>query len=381
MARPSTRWLLSAVTGASMLLFSTSALADEPGGGSSKAEHWYEDLDLRAFVDGYIGLNFGFPAPRSASATAGESSLRAFDASNGFALHWIGLDLEYEAEHFGATLNLRFGPSASIAAGPDAAHGLENLKQAFVRWRPAGKSADLSLDFGKFDTPYGAEVSDTQGDLNYTRGVLYTYAQPVFHTGFRATWSPLDELTLRALLVNGWNDTVDENAGKTGGVQLLWVPDSAWSVSLGYLLGPEQPSTPALSSARLRHLVDLIFDAAPTSYLHVLVNADFGAEDFGSDGYSLGYGVSAAARLAPIPILGLGVRGEPYRDASGRSTGVGSPTSLFTGTFTLDLTPTPYFTTKLDLRLDGAPDRVFAAGETTSNHQLTMTLGAVAKTE
>ena len=430
MVRGATLFWLGVFAGASTFLVSRAAAAEESNGEEPKAgdesprdagtqdpsapateAHWYDAIELRAFADAYVALNFGFPSPRDASAGPGQSSFRAFDTSTGFALHWVGLDLEYAPAPFGATLGLRFGPSASIAAGSDADHGLANVKQALVRWMPAGKSEDLTIDFGKFDTPYGAEVADTQDDLNYTRGIVYAYAQPVFHTGFRATWVPVEGLTLRALLVNGWNDSVDDNAGKTGGAQLVWSPGSAFSVALGYLFGPEQPSARDITCApgtrldgsacvvdpqspgdqatletkgvdgRFRHLVDLIVDASPASEWRVVLNADFGAEDFGVDGYALGYGVSAATRLAPIQLLGLGVRGEAYRDASGRNTGVGDPITFFTGTLTLDLTPSKYFTTKLDLRLDGATARVFAAGEHLSSHQLTMTLGAVVKTE
>ena len=76
----------------------------------------------------------------------------------------------------------------------------------------------MSFDFGKFDTIYGAEVAESQDNLNYTRGVVYWFTQPLFHTGLRVNAELTDELMLRGLLVNGSNNTIDNNVGKNLGL-------------------------------------------------------------------------------------------------------------------------------------------------------------------
>ncbi len=95
--------------------------------------------------------------------------------------------------------------------------GLSNVKQAFATWKPGGKGSAVALDFGKFDTIYGVEVADSQYNINYTRGVVYWFAQPAFHTGFRLNADLSDAFTLKALLVNGYNNSIDNNFGKTPG--------------------------------------------------------------------------------------------------------------------------------------------------------------------
>jgi hypothetical protein len=373
---------------------------------------WYDRFDLSAFVDGYVSVNFGFPHPETPGPSGGGNSFRAYDVSNGFALHWIGLDLSYAADPVGGTLSLRFGPSATIYAGADDAHVLGNVKQAYLTLRPGGDDGAFSLDFGKFDTPYGAEVADSQLNLNYTRGVLYWYAQPLFHTGFRGTLKIADELTVRAILVNGWNDTIDNNAGKTGGVHAMISPAKELTFYVGYLFGPEQPDATTLTceagtrieggacvpdpegiggvatiedggaNARFKHLVDAVVDINPTSFLRVLVNGDFGAEKMPGSGHVIWYGASIAARVAPIDILGVGLRGEAYRDEDGYTTGLGQATNLYTGTLTVDMSPVKYFTTMLDVRVDGASRPIFQKGiDETSAFQVTTTLGAIVKTE
>src|SRR5882724_3485604 len=47
------------------------------------APKWYEKAKIEGFVDTYVSMNFNMPKPQT-----GSNSLRAFDVSNGFALHW-----------------------------------------------------------------------------------------------------------------------------------------------------------------------------------------------------------------------------------------------------------------------------------------------------
>ncbi len=45
----------------------------------------------------------------------------------------------------------------------------------------------MQIDAGKFVTPIGAEVIESQDNWNYTRSTLFGYAIPFYHTGLRAT--------------------------------------------------------------------------------------------------------------------------------------------------------------------------------------------------
>src|SRR5262249_32685498 len=101
-----------------------------------------------------------------------------------------------------------FGPAAEILAGDDANHGLSFVKQAFATWRPLGAEGALSVDFGKFDGIYGYEVADSQKNVNYTRGLLYTI-QPAFHTGLRASYAFTDVVSGTLFVANGWDRSVD----------------------------------------------------------------------------------------------------------------------------------------------------------------------------
>jgi len=394
--------------------------------------HWYDSFEFRAFADAYFSLNYNAPKPQS----AGNSVIRAYDVSNGFAVAWAGLDISHPAEPIGGAISLRFGPSAqrynsSCVGKCDADYGLANVKQAYASFRPGGKSSPISLDFGKFDTIYGAEVAESQDNINYTRGVLYWYGQPLFHTGLRANWDILENLRARALVVNGWNNTIDNNTGKTFGLQLTahaprneaheWI-----SASLGYLGGPERDDTesvqcaagtvfdpnspsgcspgtsgdtsgtldrPGNNSSGWRHFVDLLITSDPIDSLHLVLNADYAVEKQ-RDSLSAStfsphswFGAMLAARYLVCEKFAVAGRGEIYRDKDGVTTGSvnGIPitgATISTGTLTLDYLPGKNLLIRLDNRLDWSNKEIFPKGvrPPLSGTLFTTTLGLVVTT-
>ncbi len=402
-------------------------------------EDWYDAFDVRVFADAYFGWNYNAPkAGVGEPLTKGNDVIRAFDSANGFSLAWAGLDISHAAEPIGGALSLRFGPAArrynSICAGTcDAGYGLENVKQAYASWRPGGDGSKVTIDFGKFDTIYGAEVAESQDNINYTRGVLYWLGQPAFHTGFRLNAELSSNLTLRGLVVNGWNNTVDNNTGKTFGLQLtVHTPRSEGhdllAASLGYLGGPEQndvgevtcaagtvfdatsPTGCSASSATgstattgtvdrpsnntkgWRHFVDLVVTSDPTEQLHLVLNADLGVEGrrdtVASTHFTSHYwlGGMIGARYLIAPTFALAGRGELYWDKDGTTTGSVNniditDATITTGTLTIDYLPGKNLLVRLDNRLDHSTREMFPKGlHDLSGNQFTTTLGVVVST-
>jgi hypothetical protein len=425
------RGVISAVAGIAALIWTNAAVAQpaapEP---PPPAEPWYEAIELKAFVDAYANVNWAFPKPQNSSGA--NPVTRAYDTTNGFALSWVGVDASYAPDPVGGTINLRLGPTATIYAQDDANHGLENVKQAFISWKPGGGESAVTIDFGKFDQPHGAEVPDSQYNMNYTRGVLYWLAQPLFHTGFRFGFELMDELTLKAFVVNGWNRSVDNNIGKTYGLQALITPSKALAVSASWMGGPEQddvvtiecdpdfaydPTVGACASSpgapggpelvdrggandfdAWRHLLDLVITVTPVETLSLIANADYGWEGVreGTNDEPTTkkwYGAMLGARLQLDPVWAVAGRGEYYMAPDGHMPTLTAPggetiedLAIATGTLTIEAKPTD----NLILRLEGRGDFVVDGSPTQEIFQesvrdrsdmlLTTTLGVVVTT-
>lgn len=397
-----------------LAIISTTALAHAED--EAKEAKWYDRVKLGAFVDTYGSLNVARPRPAS-YATA--NRFRAYDQHNGFGLHWVGLDAAIQPEPVGGTVSLRFGPSTSIYTGsPDSELGLQNVKQAFVSYKPGGAAGKLTLIAGKFDTIYGAEVADSQLNITYTRSMLNFYAQPFFHTGFRADYAFSELFELRLIAVNGWNNAVDNNEGKTVGAQLNFKPNDHLLAAAGWLGGPEQtdrvrvacdagtaidratgscvdsPGAEASeetfkrgsNNRRWRHIFDVVVDWNPTDRFRALFNFDWATEEvrapFSTESErKVWWGADLSAREKVTDTSFIGARVSYFRDRDGYLVGTGTNTHVTSGTLTLGYTPTPNLVIKLEPRLDRANEEVFLVGTSgTSRTQFTTTLGIVGTT-
>jgi Putative beta-barrel porin-2, OmpL-like. bbp2 len=358
---------------------------------------WYSKIKFGAFVDAYASVNYLATKPQGNMAGVPVNEFRAYDQSNGFAINWAGLEASFGPDPVGGQISLRFGPGAQIhngalTPGSDSTTGLVDVKQAYATWKPA---STFTIDFGKYDQPYGSEVAETQFDINYTRSLLYWLGQPLFFTGFRLDFAPIDQLDIKAFLTNGWNNSLDMNQGKSGGIQVTIKPNDKISAAVGYMLGPEQADVTVMgamltnvpnANQHLRHFADLVLDINPTASFRALLNGSFGAEDIptgiGTRTTNVKWGgANLALRYAFTDAFSLALRGEVYKDANGVTTATGQNVTLESGTLTLGFNPTANLLLKLDQRIDHANDELFLKGLTGhSENQVTTTFGVVATT-
>ncbi len=359
-------------------------------------------------MDAYGAINWNFPKPQG-----GTTQYHSYDTAQGFAVNWIGLNGSYTADPIGGTISLRFGPSAQAYGAPgtlpnapgiipsDNTIGMQNVRQAYATLKAMDK---LTLDFGKFDQPYGSEVPDAQLNMEYTRSLLFGLNQPVFFTGLRADYAASDAFDAKIIIANGWNQTFANNRSKSFGAQVMVKPADPIVIYLGYVGGPQEPDAATLpnggvanipdANSHWRHLVDLVLDINPTKELRFLVNADYDTEDSanGANHAAIWYGANLAARYQFTDQFQGTLRGEYFHDEHGDIVGVGPDTSntstppgsnIESGTLTLGYTIASHLYLMLDNRIDVADSSLF----TTSTHpnnsktQFTTTLGIVAATK
>jgi hypothetical protein len=402
-------------------LWPSSALAQVTAAPPSGGPTLVETLNLEAFLDVYASVNHAYPKPQTPTAgVGGGNGLRAYDVNNGVSLHWLGVNAAYDPDPVGATVGLRLGPSAARYAGTDAAAGvgLEYVKQAYATLRPGGKIGKLTIDIGKFDAPVGSEVADNPYNANYTRSLLNYFAQPFFFTGVRAGYAFSENFELKAIAANGWNNTIDNNRGKTFGGVVTVRPSDALALSLAYIAGPEQSDSATSTCAagtvfnrvtascdpsagapeqivltddddantRWRHFLDLVIDFAPGRSFRFVANADYGREPIraatpGGPTEVQWYGVNGVARARFTELFALAGRGEGYWDPDGATLFTGRDTQVTAGTLTFILTPSAHVWLLLDNRVDYGSHAVFQRSLTgAASTQFTSTLGVVVST-
>ena len=326
-------------------------------------------IDFSGLIDGYYTFNFNHPA----SATNGLYNFNS--AANQFSLNMAKLTMSHSADPIGFQVDLGFGHAFDMINGIDD-NGLrtKNIEQAFVSWKPKGKESGFQMDFGKFVTSAGAEVIESNANWNYSRSLLFSWAIPYYHMGFRATETH-GHFTGGFQLVNGWNNAEDNNSGKTMGfVGNLTSSKISWMNN--YYTGPENGGT----NTGWRNLYDTTLLLTPSGKFNAYVNLDYGQNKSGSgplESTAKWFGVAGAAKFQMNDHNAITPRFEWFKDQEGFETGTAQTLKEFT--FTYEYKWMQGLLTRVEYRRDWSNQPFFERGSAgSSDHQDTFTLGVVA---
>lgn len=331
---------------------------------------------LSGFVDVYYGYNSNQPIGR-------QTLFRNFDINSGqFGLNMIELVADKApdatASRLGYHVALGFGQAMNIVNStepgqfPTESNFDQYLKEGYLEYlAPIGKG--LQINVGKFVTPAGAEVIETKDNWNYSRGLLFALAIPYFHFGTSAKYAFNSKFALTGYLVNGWNNSIDNNSGKTTGFSAAWTPNSKFSLIQNYLVGPEQLN----DNSNFRHLSDTVVSFSPNSKLSFLANYDYGHDHVTGSPFSVHWsGIAGYIKYAPNDKWAFAGRGEYFSDNGGTQSG--TPQKLSEVTLTLQRMLASKLMTRLEFRRDMSDQNVFpdhASG--LKDSQNTVTLGMV----
>ncbi len=329
---------------------------------------------VSGFVDAYYGQNFNNPASRT-------NNLRFFDAaSNQFGLNLIELVVDKAPDaansRTGYHIALGYGQAMNAITGAGTTNSTsadQYVKEAYFSYlAPVGKG--LQVDVGKFVTPHGAEVIETKDDYNYTRGILFSYAIPYYHFGMRAKYAFNDKYTLSGYFVNGWNNVIDNNSGKTYGLTFAWTPNKKFSLSQGYMAGPETTNV----NSDWRQLWDTVATINVTKRLTLMFNYDYGRGDrmLGIPDPVYWTGIASYFKYALNDKYSFSGRYEYYNDHYGFTTGTPGHIQEVTGTFEHPFAS--HIISRLEFRHDMANNPIFTKGASTPvSNQTTLTAGMV----
>jgi len=348
----------AAAVPANAAVATTAAPAAAPADSKSGLAALLGPTSFSGFVDVYYGQNFNNPADRL-------NNLRFFDGStNQFGLNMIELVVDKQPDPtnsrtgyhialgYGQAMNAIYGASTSGTLSAD-----QYVKEAYFSYlAPLGKG--LQIDVGKFVTPAGAEVIETKDDFNYTRGLLFYYAIPYYHFGMRAKYAFNSKYSLTGYFVNGWNDVIDNNSGKTYGASFAWTPNGKFSLAQTYLAGPETTN----DNSNWRHLVDTVATITATKKLTLMANYDYGIGDHipGVAPAVWWTGIAAYTKYALNDKYSFATRYEYFNDHYGFSTGTPGHIQEVTGTFEHPIAT--HILTRLEFRHDEANNPIFNKG-------------------
>lgn len=311
-------------------------------------------------ASGYVDTSYVAGFNKGDSLGGGAVGGRAFDTqSNTFTFNQAALNIGYlPSDGFGGFVNIIAGNdakaiNASYAGGGSSSNEFA-LTQAYVQWA----SGNLTVIGGRFVTLSGFEVINSTLDNNISRSLLFQNAEPLVHTGVRASYKFSDLITgylgLNNSALTGLGQ--DDNKQKTLEAGGLLTPTKAISVGLYEYYGFDGGSPTQKTS-----LTDLTASWQIIDPLQVAINADY-VKKFSVDGAVAGsqiYGVAGYVNYTILDNLKGSLRAEyiKFKDGTGYSENDNEVT------LTLDYSPASSFDILGEVRLDGSANNIYPNGD------------------
>jgi hypothetical protein len=273
-----------------------------------------------------------------------------------FQLDQAALSLAYQPkEGFGALVNIAAGEDMKILNAAEGSNpSTFDVVQAFVQY--AG--GPVTVIAGKYVTLAGAEVIAPTGNSNFSRSLLF-FAEPLTHTGIRATYAVNDTFNVIAGVNNGWNYASHLTYGsKTGEVGIAWTPNKIVALTAQAYVGKD----PAFDA--LRTLVDVVGTYNVTDALTLILSADVGKQQQALDGPDLKWwGAALYTNYALNDQWRASLRLEYLDDKGDAPSGVafvtGTPQKLKEATVTFGYDPIKSFELRLEARYDKSDKSTF----------------------
>jgi hypothetical protein len=313
----------------------------------------------------YGSYDYNFNNPDSK-----DNTLRVFDTrANNFTLDLAQIAISKEENGgVGFMVKLDYGHTAKFIQSDwtgdgSFTNGTNNfaLEEAYITYT-AGIGKGLGLKAGKFVTLLGAEVIESPSNYNVSRSFLFGFAIPFTHTGTLFSYPIHDMVSFTGGIVNGWDNVLDSNKGKTflGGLTVTPLESLTWGFNGTY--GPEQPNR----GGSKRGVFDTVLTYKLIDNLTLVLNYDYGSESglLANGAQATWQGVAGYINLGGALLnpdwerFSFTQRAEWFSDTNGVRTG--TPQDLWELTSTFKWMLTDHLQTRLEYRHDESSKKVFS---------------------
>ncbi len=332
-------------------LASAAALADEPAAAAAPAASTAPSLSDMLAASGITETGY---VAASYYHSNGYNTDHQFDNKHdSFQIDQAALSVAYQPKQgFGALVNVAAGEDMKILNAAEGSNpNTFDMVQGFVQYA----TGPLTVIGGKFVTLAGAEVIAPTGNTNFSRSLLF-YAEPLTHTGVRATYAVSDSFSVIVGVNNGWNySSLQTSGAKTGELGIGWTPNKLFSLTAQAYVGKD----PAFDAQRT--LVDAVATYNATAALTFILSYDWGKQEqhaaaapdmkWNGAAFYTNYAFNDQWRVS--------LRLEYLDDEDGFVTASGVRQTLKEGTATFGYDPVKSFELRLEARYDKSTQPTF----------------------
>jgi hypothetical protein len=270
-------------------------------------------IDWGAFVDSQYAYDFNSPPNGDRSFSTQPARSNEFNVNLAFIE--AKFDTAKERSRFaiqaGTSVQSNYSsePTRGAVSGPSLSRLIQEARVGYAI------SDSTWVDAGIFFAHVGSESWISKENLTLTRS-LVAENSPYYLSGVKITHSLSEQLTIKLLVVNGWQNISENNPDKSIG---LGIEFAMGRCTLAYndLLGREK--SPDLNGAerpsKFRHFHNFILKGTGTDSWEWIAQFDFGfQEKSASSGVSDWNGASLMARYALNSEQKIALRAESFQD-------------------------------------------------------------------
>jgi hypothetical protein len=303
---------------------------------------------MSGFVDTYYCFSLQDHPLRARSFTTQPLRHDEFNLNLGF------LALTHQSDDIRGRFALQTGTyvESNLAAEPAL---LKHVLEASIGSR-VGRH--VWVDIGIFPSHIGLEGIVSKENWTYTRSILADYS-PYYEAGISITAILSDQVTVRGLIINGWQNIAETNNGKAIGSQIQFRPSNQVLLNWSSFVGNEEPDS---LPSRLRVFNDLYGLLTLSEHWCAAVILDIGAERNSSGtSYDVWYAGSFMGRVAFNDHWALAARLEYYADGKGVIIPTGTPNNFQTigASVNVDYAPASNLLWRVEVRQFSSKDPVY----------------------
>ncbi len=300
------------------------------------------------FVDAYYAYSLQNHPYQTRSYTTQPLRHNEFNLNLGF------VDVKHQSDNIRGRFALQTGTyvESNLATEPEL---LKHVLEASVGTR---FGQNVWVDIGIFPSHIGWEGIVSKDNWTYSRSLVADYS-PYYETGISITGNLSEKVTLRGLVLNGWQNINETNDDKAVGTQLQYKPWDAVLLNWSSFIGNERPDSVA---SRLRIFNDLyaVLTLSPSWSLAVVFDFGFQKQASGSS-YDSWHGSSVMVRHILSKQWAIAGRVEYFSDKYGILISTGTPNNFQTvsGSLNVDYAPAANLLWRLEGRLFSSKDPIY----------------------
>lgn len=311
-------------------------------------------------VDVYYAYDFSKPIDKDRLYTT-----QAF-RHNEFNLNWGFLQADYATDKVRATLALHTGTYVQANYAAESNELTQLIAQANAGVRLA---EGVWLDVGVLPSHIGYESTFSINNEIYTRALMAENS-PYFETGVKLTAEVSDKVTMKFLVLNGWQNIQETNDAKSLGFGISYTPTDQLVLSYNNYYGNEALDD---TDAKRRYFHNFYAGYTFSDRFNVGASIDYGRQElWTSNDKGSWYAGMLLAGYRLSEKFAVAGRIEHYNDEDQIILASDTPNGFQTSStsLNLDYAPAPDFLWRVEARGYDSKDRVFVREEGAKDNNL-----------